>query len=461
MIMTLSLLPITIVPIKTFQNNKNRIKISHSLIHYWNADINKPLYIKAGAHIFETIIEEGFITKDEIFICEGLLQDLLLPVEERNFLAHFDRHSNTLTLGPIFGLLTEINENNETADTPHFRSIHKFCEELDQLTSDIGGFFYVFRLQDFSDDGIYGYYFQDGGWIKTQVPFPDVIYNRIHSRKLDSSKHFQVLKTKLLAKNIHLFNDQFLSKEKVANLLKEEDYLRPYLPETASLTENTLREMINRYPVLFLKPIHGSQGRNIIKLSSQNNGLLAELSTGSIKERGIEFSGFQPFFQWLQPFLKKRTYLVQQGIPLIKYKNNQLDFRILCQRNSHNSWKATSGVARVSANDQFVANIARGGQMIKPLRVLTSLSNRENAMQQLSLMKELAIEIASIISQKSDGLVGELGIDIGLDENGKPWIIEVNSKPSKNFEEETSKIRPSAKALLEYVIFLTFSGGNQ
>ncbi len=94
---------------------------------------------------------------------------------------------------------------------------------------------------------------------------------------------------------------------------------------------------------------------------------------------------------------------------------------------------------------------------MKPIYVLSSLSDRQTAIQQLALMKELAVETSSIIGKRANGLVGELGIDIGIDENGKLWIIEANMKPSKNFEEHDKKIRPSAKALIEYCTFLSFS----
>lgn len=97
---------------------------------------------------------------------------------------------------------------------------------------------------------------------------------------------------------------------------------------------------------------------------------------------------------------------------------------------------------------------------MKPLHILSIFSNRETAIQQLKLMKELAIEACSLVTQMSDGIIGELGVDIGVDEEGKLWIIEINSKPSKNFEAESNKIRPSAKALLEYCTFLSFNKGR-
>jgi hypothetical protein len=43
-----------------------------------------------------------------------------------------------------------------------------------------------------------------------------------------------------------------------------------------------------------------------------------------------------------------------------------------------------------------------------------------------------------------------------VDQEGKLWIIEVNSKPSKNFEDGLGKIRPSAKALIQFCTLLAF-----
>lgn len=456
--MNFSLLPITIVPIKTFHQNEHRIQFSHSLIDYWNIDPNRSLAIHLGSHRIEASIERGVIRKDEIALSTDIFNKFVLPVQETRLIACYSNKNNTLTFGPIIGLLTELSDSDEE---PYFRSIHTFCRELHDLVSDIGGFFYVFHLEDFVEDKLEGYYFQDDYWQKAAVPLPDVIYNRIHSRRLESSRFFQKFKAAIREKNIPFFNDQFLSKEVVHQYLFSEDYMHPYLPNTVAATEQTLKEMLDKYKSIFIKPNHGSQGRNIIKSSWVENKLLVEKSTGKEKDNTIFFDNYSQFSKWIMPYLKKRSYLAQQAIPLINYKNKQLDFRILCHKNISDSWKATSTVARISADQQFVSNIARGGKLMKPIKVLSLLSNRKTALQQLSLMKELAVEASSIISQKEGGLIGELGIDIGVDENENLWIIEANAKPSKNFEEHSNKIRPSAKALLEYFTFLSFSRRNE
>lgn len=455
MIMTLSLLPITIVPAKVFQKTDNTIKISHPLIHYWRMNTEKPIVLSVGKKQVIANIEAAPVTKDEIFISEFIFQELQLPVKGTKWIAKYSHKENLIIIGPIIALLTEIQYLDDAQ--PHFRSIHSFCKEMHDIISQIGGFFYVFSLMDFSDELVNGYYFDSDKWIKFQAPLPDVIYNRIHSRKLEASQSFQQFKATMLAYKIPIFNDQFLSKDLVHNILAAEEYLHPYLPETVSATEKTIEELLNQYDSIYIKPVHGSQGRNIIKVSHNNRMIEAEQSTSRKNEHIHDFNSFGQFYNWITPFLKKRTYIAQQGVPLVKYKNNPLDFRILCHRNFQNSWKATSAVARISAEDQFVSNIARGGELMKPIHVLSNLSSRKNAIQQLALMKELAVETASVISQGMDGLVGELGIDIGVDENEKLWIIEVNAKPSKNFEDHTNKIRPSTKAVLEYCTYLAFN----
>ncbi|WP_228460301.1 YheC/YheD family endospore coat-associated protein [Cytobacillus dafuensis] len=450
--MTLSLLPITIVPIKTFQNS---LKISHSLINYWKINTTKSLIIAVGGNRVEVTVEGAAITKDEIHLDENLFYEFLIPLQERQLIASYSNKVNSLFLGPIIGLLTEISDSTE--EEPYFPSIQDFCKEMDNQVSEIGGFFFVFQLQDYTEGKISGYYIQNEIWQKSTVPLPDVIYNRIHSRKIEASPIFQKFKESTIAHNIPLFNDQFLSKEKVYELLNSEEYMQPYLPETVSVTKDTLENMISKYDSLFIKPIHGSQGRNIIKISKENNHFISEISTGKGLDKNSLFLDFDQLFKWIKPFLKKRSYLAQQGINLMKYKNKQLDFRILCHRNYQNAWEATSSVARISADEQFVSNIARGGEVMRPLQILSQLSNRKTAIQQLALIKELAIEVSSIISQNTDGIIGELGIDIGVDENGMLWIIEANVKPSKNLDVYDKKVRPSAKALIEYMTFLSFS----
>ncbi|MDV2887831.1 YheC/YheD family protein, partial [Alkalihalophilus pseudofirmus] len=64
---------------------------------------------------------------------------------------------------------------------------------------------------------------------------------------------------------IPLFNDRFLSKWEVYQQIHNEDSLQSAIPVTQIYSKEKLYELAQKYDMVFIKPIHGSQGRNIIK----------------------------------------------------------------------------------------------------------------------------------------------------------------------------------------------------
>lgn len=345
----------------------------------------------------------------------------------------------------VIALLTEINEGDE----PDFGKVHSFCEELHEGISARGGKFCVFSLKGFSEEGIDGYFYDQEKWKKAQMPLPNVIYNRISSRRSELNKRFDAFLNKLDSLGISIFNQRFLSKWTIHQFLVQEDHLHPFLPETYLFSEEKLSSMLERHKELYLKPVHGSQGRQIIRLIQEHKQIRAVFSTLPANEYS-SYKNTQDLAKALSNAFKAQLFLIQQGLPLYELNGRRMDYRVLCHKNPQNIWKVTSIVSRVSAQDFFVSNIARGGEIMPPLHTLSLIFGKDQARQQLLLMKELALETAETIARHADGDTAELGIDIGIDLNGKLWLIEVNSKPSKNFEERGSKIRPSAKAIIDY-----------
>jgi glutathione synthase/RimK-type ligase-like ATP-grasp enzyme len=256
---------------------------------------------------------------------------------------------------------------------------------------------------------------------------------------------------------IPFFNDRFLSKWEVYEQLTEEPKLDSYIPETKLFSKKHFFDLAQKYDTLFVKPIHGSQGRNIIKVNRVADSLYSlETSLKFVPAKKEEKFSLDELYQQIKPILHNQIYIVQQGIPLMTFQTASMDFRVLCHQNRQNDWIVTSTVARIAAKQEFVSNLARGGTLTRPLNALRTSMDHNKSREVLALMKELAIEAASIVSQNSQGIIGELGIDIGIDQAGNPWLIEVNSKPSKNFEDGTTKIRPSARAIIEFCTILAF-----
>ncbi|SEN11437.1 Glutathione synthase/RimK-type ligase, ATP-grasp superfamily [Mesobacillus persicus] len=356
-------------------------------------------------------------------------------------------HSMMISNKRIIAVLTEISEGEGVE--PSFRTIHSFCEELNQLVTESGGFFYVFSLKDISEETISGFYFNGERWRKAKLPFPDMIYNRIHSRWAESSKNFKALMEKAEEANIQVCNHRFLSKWEVHSWLIQRKNLHTFLPATELFTKTTFLKLLEVYDDLYIKPLAGSQGRGIYWLTNEGDRFKLSFSDKEGMNQ-LLFPSSKEILTKLTGKLGSKAHLIQQGIPLLQWEGKRLDFRVLCHRTGLDKWDVTSVVARLSAENQFASNLALGGEQLRPQKILSLIFGKDTARSKLSLMKELALEAADCISENMNGLMVELGVDIGIDSEGNLWIIEVNSKPSKNLGEPTRGIRPSAKAIIAY-----------
>ncbi|QIZ07026.1 YheC/YheD family protein [Priestia megaterium] len=444
--------PITIKPRKQKNKNDCFVQMSNQLFTNLLVNHNLDLNIKLGHKTINTKVKTIEMGPNMMLIPENILKDFCLPIQDYKFQAIYQPDLLTLELGPVIGLLTDFPSNEE--EEPHFRSIHAFCEELHHGITETGGFFYVFSYDQFLNRG---YYLLNGKWSPFEHPLPDVIYNRIHSRKLEHSEPFKHFRKRLETLPIPLFNERFLSKWEVYNQIFHETHLFPFLPKTKIYTKEHLYELTQEFETVFIKPVHGSQGRNIMKLKKEEDSQFSlQTSIAALNDRSRNKYLLDEVHQLIKQILHNRFYIIQQGIELVTFESCAMDFRVLCHKNLNNHWQVTSIVARVASENEFVSNIARGGRILRPLNVLHTCLGHKKSIEVLALMKELAIETASTISGSSTGITGELGIDIGVDQEGQLWIIEVNSKPSKNFEDGLGKIRPSAKALIQFCTLLAF-----
>ncbi|WP_052404859.1 YheC/YheD family protein [Bacillus rubiinfantis] len=446
-------LPSATISIRKSSNEHDRlILISHQLMTLLSIPEQKNLLLAIGKTTAIVDIDIIEIEGNEIVLPDHFFTFFRLPIQVCKLQIMYVPTTQTLKLGPIIALMTNIRLDETNA--ANFHSVHSFCEELHHVISESGGIFYVFSIDSFPKTG---YFLHKQQWVPAELPIPDVIYNRIHSRRKEQRPEFQEFKKQLQLSAIPLFNDRFLSKWEVYDKLCHDSSLFSYIPETRLFSKETLFDFAQKYETVFIKPIHGSQGRNIIKLTRDNNGYYSFQTSFSTNLEGLQLpSPIEDIYLHLRPIVKNDIYLIQRGIDFIEKECKPLDFRILCHKQRQKQWKITSIVARIGGEQEFVSNLARGGTMIRPLIALRTCFQPHKARDVFLQIKELSVKIAEAVSFQIEGIFGELGIDIGVDLDGKPWLIEVNSKPSKAFENNDGKIRPSANAITQFCTILAF-----
>lgn len=457
--MSVSWIPVIVAPFKKDNEKEISISLSKALMNRLGIEKKHKLHLCIGKKTKKIHIHVKESLFDEIHFSRMLLTEFRLPVQPFKLVAGYSQKKQILYLGPVVALVNDFHLDH--SDEPHFGSIHAFCHELHQRIAETGGLFYIFHYKDFSETGCIGYSFEDGKWISSLHPLPDVIYNRIHSRKMEHAPGFKAFRSTIEKLDITFFNDRFLSKWEINQCLADECLLHPHIPETHLFSQKNLEDLLQKYSTVYIKPVHGSQGRNIFKLEKEETNIIWQTSQDPDSAKKAKKAAFADIFNELKPLLRNQIYIVQQGISLLEFQNRTMDFRVLVHKKQNRLWEVTSLVARISAEQQFVSNIAKGGEIMKPHMALVSCFSNDKAMELLSRIKELSIFAADAVSKKTKGLMGELGIDIGLDPDGKPWIIEVNSKPSKNSEDTPLKIRPSAKAIIQFCTKLAFDGAAE
>jgi len=347
-------------------------------------------------------------------------------------------------MGPVVALLI----NQFSLNTLHSHSLKEYFTECQSWFQRKGGFFYLIPLSSFVGDLSEGVVFLDEDWELKTLPAPHIIYNRCHSRKVEKTPSFEKALTQSEERDILVFNSGFLSKDEVYNALKNSPSLAHHLPKTVQGFDS-LEEMISLYKDVFVKAVNGSRGRYIMRIQKRENDFIMHQNSFT-SQSPLSFSTYSALYRQIRSWCNPSSYLVQETIPFLTVEDQPLDFRFLCHLNGKGHWEIVSSVARIASLDQFVANVDQGGRIAKSLPILQSLFSSQRCVGILNDMKVLCTSSAHLLSDTVEGHFAELGIDVGIDESGKPWLIEVNSKPSKRTYLENDRIRPSVKAFYEY-----------
>ncbi|MFJ7752414.1 YheC/YheD family protein [Peribacillus muralis] len=437
----------TVNPAET--RKKALLFIEEKLFGEWDLRFGEPVTIMAGCRSVPVFVQPFPSSEPTLKLSYDMNQFLSLPVFSDAISVSFHPEQRTIKIGPFFAALT----NQVLLQDGTFGEMEKFYQEMASYCNQQGIPFYLLKLQSLQEGIAEGLFAGQNGWQSLTLPTPDVLYNRIHSRKLEASQSFEVFKMELAARSIPMFNGRFLSKYDVHELLNLEYELLPSLPDTILFGENeTFLRFIEKHTIIYFKPASGSQGKNICKLT-QVSGKWKIESSGNKQE--LHFADTEEqLFDILKRFSRKQAFILQQGISLLETDQRKVDFRILLHQNDQFQWRVSSMVARIGEQGAIVSNLAQGGVMKNGSDFLKEAFDYPDAGRLYQKLIRLAKNTARAMVEHHDESFGELGIDVALDIDTHPWIIEVNSKPSKKFQGNYETFRPSVKSIIDFMLTL-------
>jgi hypothetical protein len=263
------------------------------------------------------------------------------------------------------------------------------------------------------------------GYKSVVVPTPEVIHNRaIYSQNNPEMN-------RLLQHHPMVYNTcNRYGKDEIHDLLEESEELRKFLPTTTTGLSG-LREMINLYPDLILKPCRGSVGNGVMRLvrSGTKRWTLRYLSPSTRRWRSISVDQ-AALPRTLRARFATVPYLVQERIPLAEIGGRPFDLRVTVQRGWGGNWQVTGLFAKLAAPGGFVSNIARGGEALSATLVLEKAFSGETAANIRMSVGTLSLAIARCLEKDLPGLA-DIGLDIGITTDGRIFFIECNGRDQR------------------------------
>ncbi|GAX92002.1 YheC/YheD family protein [Effusibacillus lacus] len=250
---------------------------------------------------------------------------------------------------------------------------------------------------------------------------PSVIHNRLIVSKANLRKI-----RGLLPKHAILYNGLTrFDKWEVHRLLSQNPDTLQYLPITEVFrSQKQVSHWLQQYDNVYLKPCNGSLGMGVIRLRQETDQLeVSHSNKGSSLHFEIPMDGFGG----LQKSIRRRPYLIQEGISLLQISEQPVDFRVSVQKGAAGEWTVSGVVGKVGVPGAHATNLAVGGKAISATEILTTAFEKQKADQIYADMKEAALKIAKQL-ETIGPFMADFGLDLAVTMDGTIKFIEANGR---------------------------------
>jgi hypothetical protein len=367
--------------------------------------------------------------KNKIIISKNIVDSIHFC--DFNMPLHIFTENQTLFIGPLVGIFT-------AGFTPFplrpmgERSL--FFSKLLSVKKSVGALPFIFGEQhiDWEQGLIRGYFFHQNGWEIREVPFPNVIYDRLPNRKTENRSILKRTKERLQREYlIPWYNPGFFNKLDVYDRLIDDPSVAKFLPETSPFTSfSYIEDQLAKYGHVFIKPFNGSLGYGVHQIiyDKQDNHYYCRYCNKEGENRLQKFSTLEGLFSHVFNQQNMSKMIIQQGIQLLRINQRTVDFRVHTNKDEDGKWQVTAIAAKVAGAGSPTTHMKNGGV----IKTLEEIFNEDESSLYNEKLTEVSLKLSESIENHMEGIIGEIGFDLGIDRNGDVWLFEANSKPGRS-----------------------------
>jgi hypothetical protein len=391
-----------------------------------NKGINK---IAFGSKTMDVHFLSHDRSNNQIIINNSIQENLNFP--NFNISLHTFIDGQILNIGPLIGIFT-------AGFTPFpFRPIGDrtgFFSKLLSVKKTVGALPFVFGEQhiDWEKGTMKGYFYHDNNWKTVEVPFPNVIYDRLPNRKTERNPNLLNVKERLQKEYlIPWYNPGFFNKLDIYERLQQDLSASIYLPETQPFTSfSSIEMMLGKFGHVYLKPINGSLGLGVHQIiyDKVEDIYYCRYQDYEGNNRLQKFKSLEGLFKKVFSKRNLDRMLVQQGINLIRQNTRPIDFRVHTNKDDEGNWQVTAIAAKIAGSGSVTTHSRSGGE-IKTVHEIFPPDECHIYSKKLSVA---ALLLSESIAESMEGIIGEIGFDLGIDRHGNVWLFEANSKPGRS-----------------------------